>query len=42
MNWRGHVACNFNCPEVTGSHAHSKIGKILETVQGRDAVTTNQ
>jgi len=48
MNRKAHVACNFSCLietkgllRITRSHMHCKCGNILETVQGRDVVTTD-
>jgi len=46
MNWKAHMACNFNylfeyegLLEVTAIHLHCKCGNILETVPDSVVVT---
>jgi len=48
MNWKANVASDVNCFiktdglfKVAGSHVHCKNDVISETVQDRDAVTTD-
>ena len=47
MNWKVHVACNFNClfeyeglVKVKGRHVHCKCGNISEMVQDGVVITT--